>query len=102
MCNCQRGYTYSGLPPNCTSFPSKIILATDISDIFTDGSSSGRLRSGVDTSWTISPPGQILSIFVNIIIHINQFNPNALGDDAASYILTVTDGTFLMCRLYLS
>ena len=49
FCNCERGYTSGGLPPNCAAFPATVGLNSSASGVFSDGSSSGRLRTGTDS-----------------------------------------------------
>ena len=51
-------------------------------------------RTGVDTTWVVSPPGLVRAITLDIVINIDRFNAKATGQFAASYILSVSSGIY--------
>ena len=94
-CTCERGYTSGGLPPKCAAFPSLISFNTSMGGVFSDGASSGRLRTGADTQWVVSPPGDFRAI--NIILTLNNpflSSTNGSGTKNDGYQISVTNGTF--------
>jgi hypothetical protein len=66
-CTCQRGFTSGGLPPNCVPFPIALTVNASNAGSITDGASTGRLRQGVNTIYTIAPLGsfRVLNLAFN-------------------------------------
>lgn len=67
--------------------------------VFSDGASSGRLRTGADTQWVVSPPGDFRAI--NIILTLNNpfsGNTNGSGTKNDGYQISITNGMFSTVR----
>jgi hypothetical protein len=92
LCRCERGYTSGGSPPFCAAFPSLVLNNQTVDGTLSDGSSSGRLRTGADTRWVIQPVGEFRVI--NIVLTL--FNPEFMNGTSkttkTSYQVNVDKG----------
>eukprot|EP00854_Cymbomonas_tetramitiformis_P009255 gene9255-10964_t len=79
-CSCETGYyvdpALTPEPPHCTPFPDHVYLSASESAI-TDGSSSGRVRQGIDTQWHLSAPAASRAITIRFA-QLSQLNDSVI------------------------
>ena len=90
LCKCEKGYYPDPAPPTCTPFPSEVVQTTPVGTV-TDGSSTGRIRDGLDTKWKINAGASVKTIALTV--KENKLNTSAAG------ILNVHEGSSVLSPL---
>ena len=87
LCTCNKGFFPDPAPPACTAFPTFVPNTTPAGTI-TDGTSTGRVRDGLDTKYGITASMGTKTIAINV-------TRNALNSTADG-ILKIHDGSSIL------